>query len=444
MTEPDFKTMTKEKLLELAARKKVPASARLLKKDLVALLKKALKAEGAAAGGKTRTARTAKKKAAGKPSKTAKPTRVKKGEKKSVKKTASSPAKKSTAAIKTSAGRKTTGKPAKKAGAAAAKATARKKAGPKTSSKRRAKAAPRRAKARTGKESPPVGHDLHPPFELEDMAQEAKFLVGAPTLLDESRHEATPELPEAYGEDRLVMLPRDPHWAHIYWELNPAAIEGGFRDLAAGRESARAILRVHSNDGEGPRAFDVDIDFRTRRHNLHLQRPGATVHAEIGLLGPGGRFVPLVLSNTVTMPVDGPSDLVDEEWMTTDEEFNKFYQLSAGPDATARQRRGGQSGGSFGVGSFSTPRAAKSSGEVSPWMRAEVILYGATTPGGRVTLGDEPIEVRSDGTFSIRLALPEGRHAMPITFHSPSGRVVNRIIPEISRKNRRVTGEVSS
>src|SRR5690606_36157969 len=32
----------------------------------------------------------------------------------------------------------------------------------------------------------------------------------------------TPELPAAYGEDRLVLMTRDPDTLFVYWEITPA------------------------------------------------------------------------------------------------------------------------------------------------------------------------------------------------------------------------------
>jgi len=368
---------------------------------------------------KTKTPAAKKKIAAKK--KTASPKTAGATERKKAAKKKAAPRK---AAAKTAAKRKTTKKTvAEKKTAprkAAAGATAKKKAARKTTAGKRGKAGRLKSPA-------PSAAELHPPFELEDMAQEAKFLIGKPEQRDESWLEAAPELPEAYGEDCLVLLPRDPYWAHVYWELTDATVNRGYEALQGEGAFGQPVLRVRP---VGQKAYDIEIDFRSRRYNLKLGRPGAVFQIEIGLLGPGRRFVSLALSNSVTMPVDGPSDLVDEEWMTTDEEFENFYRLSAGP-GQALTKEGG-AGGSFAAGSFSAPRAPSP----APWLSAEVVLYGATQPGGRVTLGNNPVEVRPDGTFSVRLAFPEGRHTLPVTFHSASGRVIKKLAPEITRKNR--------
>jgi hypothetical protein len=47
-------------------------------------------------------------------------------------------------------------------------------------------------------------------------------------------------------------------------------------------------------------------------------------------------------------------------------------------------------------------------------VNAELIVYGATEPNATVTIGGRRIELRSDGSFSYRFALPDGQYEMPI------------------------------
>jgi hypothetical protein len=47
-------------------------------------------------------------------------------------------------------------------------------------------------------------------------------------------------------------------------------------------------------------------------------------------------------------------------------------------------------------------------------VNAELIVYGATEPDARVTIGGRVIRLRPDGSFSYRFALPDGNYEMPI------------------------------
>ena len=42
-------------------------------------------------------------------------------------------------------------------------------------------------------------------------------------------------------------------------------------------------------------------------------------------------------------------------------------------------------------------------------VNAELIIYGATEPDAKVTLGGHEIKLRSDGSFSYRFSLPDGK-----------------------------------
>lgn len=54
-------------------------------------------------------------------------------------------------------------------------------------------------------------------------------------------------------------------------------------------------------------------------------------------------------------------------------------------------------------------------------VNAELIIYGATEPNAKVTLGGHDIKLRSDGTFSYRFALPDGKYDLPAVAVSAGG-----------------------
>jgi hypothetical protein len=54
-------------------------------------------------------------------------------------------------------------------------------------------------------------------------------------------------------------------------------------------------------------------------------------------------------------------------------------------------------------------------------VNAELIIYGATEPNAKVTLGGHEIKLRSDGTFSFRFALPDGNYDLPAVAVSADG-----------------------
>lgn len=67
-------------------------------------------------------------------------------------------------------------------------------------------------------------------------------------------------------------------------------------------------------------------------------------------------------------------------------------------------------------GSPGIPTAAgEQPGEFWFNVNAEIVIYGATEPDATVTIAGRRIQLRPDGTFSYRFALPDGKYALPIT-----------------------------
>ena len=78
-----------------------------------------------------------------------------------------------------------------------------------------------------------------------------------------------------------------------------------------------------------------------------------------------------------------------------------------------------------GVSSPAAPfgRADEARGGKGFWLQvsAELVVYGATEPDAQVELGGRPILLRPDGTFSVRVALPDGEYELPIEAVSADG-----------------------
>jgi hypothetical protein len=89
----------------------------------------------------------------------------------------------------------------------------------------------------------------------------------------------------------------------------------------------------------------------------------------------------------------------------------------------------------YGVSSLSSPFG----GTERPknfWfnVNAELIIYGATEPNAKVTLGGHEIKLRSDGTFSFRFALPDGKYDLPAVAVSADGDDARAASLKFSRK----------
>ena len=71
----------------------------------------------------------------------------------------------------------------------------------------------------------------------------------------------------------------------------------------------------------------------------------------------------------------------------------------------------------------SSPAGAEVPGPRDFWLsvNAELVIFGATLPNARISIGGRPIQLRPDGTFSYRLALPDGHYELPIEAAAADG-----------------------
>jgi hypothetical protein len=71
---------------------------------------------------------------------------------------------------------------------------------------------------------------------------------------------------------------------------------------------------------------------------------------------------------------------------------------------------------------FGSGAAVQREGEAFQFaVDAEIIVYGAANRDAHVTLQGEPVQLRSDGTFAVRLSLPDRRQVIPIVASSYDG-----------------------
>lgn len=67
-------------------------------------------------------------------------------------------------------------------------------------------------------------------------------------------------------------------------------------------------------------------------------------------------------------------------------------------------------------------------------LKTELVVYGATEPDATVTIQGMPVPLRADGTFSLRIELPDGVHTLRAEARSSDGRRRRCIQPTITRR----------
>ncbi|HAR44950.1 MAG: hypothetical protein A2X56_01230 [Nitrospirae bacterium GWC2_57_13] len=175
------------------------------------------------------------------------------------------------------------------------------------------------------------------PLMAQERVSDAKYYTGP----EERKHAPSyQELPQGYGEDKIALMARDPHWAFSYWEATPERIE---REKAWFGWDSKLAVRIYDISGvqfDGRNAvgyYDQEVFDRTGEWYFDLGRPAHSFCADIGLLAPDGKFLTLARSNSIIMPRDTVSDVIDEEWMLIDEEFWKLYGFPSGSSPMERE-----------------------------------------------------------------------------------------------------------
>ena len=292
------------------------------------------------------------------------------------------------------------------------------------------------------------------------------------------------ELPESYGTKKLFLTARDPHWLYAHWDLThaqqvkmnalstdghlvlriyPHKIEGHplyeihvhpesrhwFAHVERAGNSYVAELGYYSALGRWTRisvssgtmtppdaiSTEEDTEFATIPFEFPFAKLMEIIKAAVRENLPLAQAIEELRRNghpdlprvTTAPPATWTSqqekalskvvniDHVRRVWMGS-LEITELIRRRLAHEISSL----GVS--SFGVSSLSSPFGGieKSKGF---WfnVNAELIIYGATEPNAKVTLGGHEIKLRSDGSFSFRFALPDGKYDLPAVAVSAAG-----------------------
>jgi hypothetical protein len=181
-----------------------------------------------------------------------------------------------------------------------------------------------------GRRGAPSDGDQHSAPVVADLrarAEAARFWLGparsaAPPAVWGALVDPEPgELPAVYGVDRAVLVPRDPWWIFVFWEITPATHEAAIAALGAEASEARPMLRVYDVTFVDPRgsntslSFDVEVPDGVDSWYVNVGRPAASYCVEVGVRTASGRFLPLVRSNVGNTPRATPSPDREVRWL---------------------------------------------------------------------------------------------------------------------------------
>lgn len=301
------------------------------------------------------------------------------------------------------------------------------------------------------------------------------------------------DLPDGYGESRIVLLPRDPQWAYAYWDI-PNEHKEALRNQGGRRLALRFydVTDIDLNTQSPHSLQQYDCGEMTREWYLPIPVSDRDYTVEVGYLCDDGRWLMLSRSAPVRIPPVYPSDWIEDQFITIDwnqelrgrtfaklvppskkaaaaaagatDENEIYNNIFAQAQSTEAQRIAGSLFGSMhqvpeeavssfvfpsGAGLWALPTASginmsgagmfASAPPPRPrkfWLvaDAELIVYGATEPDATVTVDGKEIELKEDGTFRFHVSFQDGVLRYPIVAVAADGEQTRSVHMDFERQ----------
>lgn len=250
------------------------------------------------------------------------------------------------------------------------------------------------------------------------------------------------------SKDRIILMVRDSYWLHVYWEITSNSVRRAEAALAEKWHAAEPVLRLLKVDVDSTESLERIVPIHGDVSNWYIDVNDApkTYRVEIGYLAKDGKFVAVARSNRVTTPLPGSADAMDENWRDVVDNCDQIFSLSGGwehegaPSDLAdlfqeqmRRPMGTPTETRFGAGAERVLNRAR---DFSFELQAEMIVYGRAKPGSYITLAGEPVKLRGDGSFMVKMALPDKRQVLPVVANSADGVEQRTIVLAIERNTK--------
>jgi hypothetical protein len=274
-------------------------------------------------------------------------------------------------------------------------------------------------------------------------------------------------LPVEYGDTKISLLPKDPLWMFVYWEISQTSKNHFLNTFKENLIPSSLALRVYDvtdiifNGTNANNFFDIRISDRPDCWYINVGEFNRAWCVDLGYILKDGSFITITRSNIVRLPRYGISDLEDSVWASyhifdktlfeliskSSTNFMKIEReacsehtewkgdgfdfsslLTHMPSSMPSSRI---SSTSF-IGSFSQ----KTKTEKIFWLKAdtEITVYGATEAGSTLTIQGKEIKLAEDGSFSSKFYLPEGEDEYFIEAISSDGKMSKRVFFIINKQ----------
>ena len=271
---------------------------------------------------------------------------------------------------------------------------------------------------------------------------------------------------------KVVFLPRDPEWAYVFWQISESDREKA-QSLGASKLCLRLFDATGLEEGQLNQGTlrEINVDSYSTEWYLPIPLANRDYKVELGYKY-GIKWMSLAFSSVSRVPGSHPSEQVLDKFvpfnletppLSTDSsstiqsfqghEVNGLHErlYQAATSFPTRRRVGSEEFfqdmsatnlesnlSDSGVGQWSSGLNQSGSGIVqnrSFWLvaDAELIVYGATDPSAKLTIGKEVVPLAADGTFRLQVPFRDGSQKYEIKAVDSSGEQEKSITMKFDR-----------
>ena len=258
---------------------------------------------------------------------------------------------------------------------------------------------------------------------------------------------------------KLVFLPRDPEWAYVFWQISESD-----RDKAQSLGANKLCLRLYDASGIGEGNLnqgtlrEIAVDSYSTEWYLPIPLADRDYKVELGYKY-GFKWMSLAFSSVSHVPGTQPSEQILDKFVPFNldtpvlseplsimqnpkvQENNDLHErlYQAATSFPTRRKVGSEEFmedmnstnldsnlTDSGSGQWSSGINESGSGQFknrSFWLVAdsELIVYGATDPSAKLTIGEEEVPLAADGTFRLQVPFRDGSQKYEIKAVDASG-----------------------
>ncbi len=268
--------------------------------------------------------------------------------------------------------------------------------------------------------------------QMKDLAQ----------LIDSNRQRKAPV------DDRVVLVVRDAWWLQAYWEITEASVQRARIAFSSNWHSAQPVLRLVkiSNSGNTNSTEEIvqEIPIRGGLSNwfINVEEQDENYRVFVGYVCKmTGKFHLLAKSNEILMPK--ANEAADYAWNDITNDAQRYYALSGGNNPQLASSELRQVFEEKTRQPMHIPAFQRLGSGVHPSGRqfnfdvnAHLIVHGTAEPLASVSVGGEPVHVESDGTFALKVDLPDRRQVLPVIAASRDGTEQRTTVLAIERNTK--------